>query len=215
VIAYFKALSLDVHDTQSLFQLLDVDGSQNVDMAEFLNGCYQLQGDARSIDTKMIRMTLKRAVEQMHALRQAQNEQKVVLAQQANLLAVTIYLANHLSGDAAVGDSKGSDSKLVCNTETGSTLASCGNGTAKATVPETPVSHADSRRTSMSHAHPEATDTKRTQVAAMRPQQCVDDEVKQHDWDQVPVQGDAWDSHLHQFLATDPSRGGSRPSWGN
>jgi hypothetical protein len=128
VIAYFKALNLDVHDTRALFHLLDVDRSDRVDMVEFLNGCYQLQGDARSIDTKMIRMTLKHAVQHIDALRQTQEEQKAVLAQQANRLSVAIARSNLNSANLAARVSKGSKPNTFCNGQagsgSGSTLAS-------------------------------------------------------------------------------------------
>jgi len=63
VIAYFKALKLDITDTVTLFQLLDVDGSTEVDIHEFLEGCYALQGEARSIDTKILRLQVQWLVE--------------------------------------------------------------------------------------------------------------------------------------------------------
>jgi len=59
VIAYFSALKLDITDTVTLFQLLDVDGSDEVDISEFLEGCYALQGEARSIDAKIMKLQLQ------------------------------------------------------------------------------------------------------------------------------------------------------------
>jgi len=69
VIAYFKALKLDVTDTYTLFRLLDTDDSEEVDVLEFLAGCYQLQGEARSIDTKIIRMQLQWVIDAFDAMR--------------------------------------------------------------------------------------------------------------------------------------------------
>lgn len=68
VVAYFKALKLDIHDTVALFQVLDCDASQEVDVDEFLDGCYQLQGEARSIDTKMMRLQLLWLVQKVDEL---------------------------------------------------------------------------------------------------------------------------------------------------
>jgi len=47
---YFSALGLDPHDTERLFKLIDGDGSNDVDLEEFLGGCLRLKGQARSID---------------------------------------------------------------------------------------------------------------------------------------------------------------------
>jgi len=55
VIAYFNALKLDVSDARTLFRLLDVDSSEEVSIVEFLTGCFRLQGEARSLDTKIMR----------------------------------------------------------------------------------------------------------------------------------------------------------------
>jgi len=68
VIAYFKALKLDITDTQTLFQLLDTDESSEVDIQEFLEGCYALQGEARSIDTKIMRLQLQYLVDSFEQL---------------------------------------------------------------------------------------------------------------------------------------------------
>merc|ERR1712151_907905 len=55
VIAYFSTLKLDVSDARLLFKLLDHDRSDEVNITEFITGCYKLQGDARSLDTKLMR----------------------------------------------------------------------------------------------------------------------------------------------------------------
>merc|ERR1711920_446496 len=47
---YFQALGLDPRDTERLFKLIDDDGSGDVDVGEFLDGCLRLKGQARSID---------------------------------------------------------------------------------------------------------------------------------------------------------------------
>mmetsp|Transcript_50641 Transcript_50641/g.151448 ORF Transcript_50641/g.151448 Transcript_50641/m.151448 type:complete len:696 (+) Transcript_50641:23-2110(+) len=48
--SYFTALGLDPHDSERLFTLLDDDGSGDVGVNEFINGCLRLKGQARSID---------------------------------------------------------------------------------------------------------------------------------------------------------------------
>mmetsp|Transcript_91399 Transcript_91399/g.293580 ORF Transcript_91399/g.293580 Transcript_91399/m.293580 type:complete len:620 (+) Transcript_91399:97-1956(+) len=52
--AYFQALDLDVSQARILFDLLDVDGSDNVTVDEFLDGCLKLKGQARSIDMNLV-----------------------------------------------------------------------------------------------------------------------------------------------------------------
>jgi len=52
--AYFQSLELDVSQAHILFELLDVDGSDQVTIDEFLDGCMRLKGQARSIDLNML-----------------------------------------------------------------------------------------------------------------------------------------------------------------
>jgi len=47
---YFEALDLSASDTETLFKLLDVDGSGEVDVDEFCDGCMRLGGPAKSFD---------------------------------------------------------------------------------------------------------------------------------------------------------------------
>merc|ERR1711870_210655 len=47
---FFTALGLDTSDTKRLFKLIDDDGSGDVDANEFLEGCFRLKGEAKSID---------------------------------------------------------------------------------------------------------------------------------------------------------------------
>jgi len=54
VAAFFNSLGLDVHVAQALFVLLDVTGSNEVNIDEFVHGCLRLRGDARSIDVNML-----------------------------------------------------------------------------------------------------------------------------------------------------------------
>merc|ERR1712139_548753 len=54
VVAYFNALQLDVSDARTLFRLLDYDNSNEVNIDEFLIGCYKLQGASRTLDMKIM-----------------------------------------------------------------------------------------------------------------------------------------------------------------
>lgn len=59
VIAYFNAMKLDVSDARVLFWLLDYDQSQEVNIDEFLTGCYKLQGESRSLDMKLMQCEVR------------------------------------------------------------------------------------------------------------------------------------------------------------
>lgn len=52
--SYFQALGLDPEDTERLFELIDEDGSGEVSIDEFLQGCLRLKGLARSIDVHAV-----------------------------------------------------------------------------------------------------------------------------------------------------------------
>jgi len=56
VIAYFNALKLDVSEASKVFHLLDHDRSDEVGIDEFLTGCWNLQGESRSLDIKIMEM---------------------------------------------------------------------------------------------------------------------------------------------------------------
>lgn len=57
--AYFSSMKLDVGDAKALFRLLDYDQSNEITIEEFVAGCAQLQGEARSLDTKIMQFELK------------------------------------------------------------------------------------------------------------------------------------------------------------
>eukprot|EP00930_Biecheleria_cincta_P071644 TRINITY_DN59116_c0_g1_i1.p1 TRINITY_DN59116_c0_g1~~TRINITY_DN59116_c0_g1_i1.p1 ORF type:complete len:676 (-),score=104.39 TRINITY_DN59116_c0_g1_i1:74-2044(-) len=57
--AYFSTMKLDVGDAKALFRLLDYDQSNEITIDEFVAGCAQLQGEARSLDAKIMQFELK------------------------------------------------------------------------------------------------------------------------------------------------------------
>lgn len=59
VIAYFSVLKLDVSDARMLFQLIDLDNSDEIAIDEFLEGCYKLQGESRALDMKMLQFEVR------------------------------------------------------------------------------------------------------------------------------------------------------------
>lgn len=59
IIAYFNALKLDVSDAKVLFTLLDYDHTGEITIDEFLDGCYKLQGESRSLDMKIMQYEVK------------------------------------------------------------------------------------------------------------------------------------------------------------
>lgn len=48
--AYFDAIELSKHQASDLFDILDVDGNDQVSIEEFVAGCMRLRGSARAID---------------------------------------------------------------------------------------------------------------------------------------------------------------------
>lgn len=56
VVAYFRSMKLDAREAEHLFNLLDYDGSGEVSYPEFVDGCWKLQGEARSLDVKIIQL---------------------------------------------------------------------------------------------------------------------------------------------------------------
>eukprot|EP00931_Biecheleriopsis_adriatica_P087484 TRINITY_DN61947_c0_g1_i1.p1 TRINITY_DN61947_c0_g1~~TRINITY_DN61947_c0_g1_i1.p1 ORF type:complete len:694 (+),score=161.47 TRINITY_DN61947_c0_g1_i1:151-2082(+) len=63
--AYFGAMKLDVSDAVMLFKLLDDDDSGEISHEEFVNGCSKLQGEARSLDTKIMSYEVRKTRESM------------------------------------------------------------------------------------------------------------------------------------------------------
>merc|ERR1711948_104414 len=63
--AYFQTLDLDVSQAHVLFELLDADGSNQVTIDEFLDGCMRLKGQAKSIDLNMLLYMSKKVFDQM------------------------------------------------------------------------------------------------------------------------------------------------------
>merc|ERR1719223_2064720 len=52
--AYFQSFQLDVTQAKTLFRLLDSDGSNDVNIEEFVEGCMRMRGQARSIDVHQL-----------------------------------------------------------------------------------------------------------------------------------------------------------------
>lgn len=59
VVAYFNAMKLDVSEARVLFRLLDFDQSEEISITEFLEGCYRLQGESRSLDMKIMQYEVR------------------------------------------------------------------------------------------------------------------------------------------------------------
>lgn len=201
VVAYFRALKLDVHDTLALFHLLDADGSEEIDMAEFLDGCYQLQGEARSIDTKVMRLQLQWIVQHLESLHNAQLAQTTTLSQ-------LVAHANRRSRSAIWKElsPKRSD-PAVSN---GHTKQSPESPDVDATV----ATASDDRRSSWEflrgpgQSMPVGHNGQTTRVTAVKPAQRMGllDAHKVPEQQALSTPADAADSHLHNFLAEETNR---------
>jgi len=68
VIAYFNYLKLDISDARTVFRLLDFDHSEEVSITEFVSGCYNLQGESRALDMKIMQCEVKYLTESFETL---------------------------------------------------------------------------------------------------------------------------------------------------
>merc|ERR1712113_352931 len=59
---YFSVLDIDIADSNYLFDMLDLDGSNEVDMEEFVTGCLRLKGNAKSIDIHTLMFEIKQVL---------------------------------------------------------------------------------------------------------------------------------------------------------
>lgn len=51
---FFQNVDVDPCEAQGLFELLDVDGSGEIEFEEFISGCLRLQGSAKAVDILLI-----------------------------------------------------------------------------------------------------------------------------------------------------------------
>merc|ERR1712187_9201 len=51
---YFKAIDVDPSEAKHLFEMLDINGSGEIDLEEFLSGCLRLQGPAKALDLLLV-----------------------------------------------------------------------------------------------------------------------------------------------------------------
>merc|ERR1712232_557083 len=47
---YLKAIDVNPDEAETLFKVLDLDGSGHIDYDEFVHGCLRLKGNAKAID---------------------------------------------------------------------------------------------------------------------------------------------------------------------
>jgi len=65
--AYFESLELDVTDVSALFQLLDSDDGNLVDLDEFVTGLIRLRGSAKRVDVAVIMQQLAQFIQRTDA----------------------------------------------------------------------------------------------------------------------------------------------------
>merc|ERR1740121_540705 len=66
--AFFQALELDTSQAHKLFELLDVDGDNQVSIEEFQAGCMRLRGTARNVDLNVVLLNTQRLSSQITSL---------------------------------------------------------------------------------------------------------------------------------------------------
>eukprot|EP00931_Biecheleriopsis_adriatica_P104093 TRINITY_DN78832_c0_g1_i1.p1 TRINITY_DN78832_c0_g1~~TRINITY_DN78832_c0_g1_i1.p1 ORF type:complete len:631 (+),score=132.21 TRINITY_DN78832_c0_g1_i1:58-1893(+) len=54
MLEFFHNIDVDISEAESVFRLMDYDGSGSIDLDEFLNGCLNLKGPAKAIDTSAL-----------------------------------------------------------------------------------------------------------------------------------------------------------------
>merc|ERR1712203_663726 len=63
-----EALEITAFDARSMFKLLDRDGSGNIDIEEFCDGCLRLKGEAKSFDIQCLIYESQRLITKTTAL---------------------------------------------------------------------------------------------------------------------------------------------------
>jgi len=63
--AYFDALEVDASDARAFFKLLDADGSGEIAIDEFCEGCLRLKGEAHSFDINCMMYENRRSCQKM------------------------------------------------------------------------------------------------------------------------------------------------------
>jgi len=66
--AYFASLDIDPSDTWTLFSLLDADGTNEIDLEEFIIGCFRLKGNAKAMDMVLLGYESKRLSKQIQGM---------------------------------------------------------------------------------------------------------------------------------------------------
>lgn len=68
IMAYLQTLELDATQIRSLFMLLDVDRTGEVDLEEFVTGCVRLKGGAKNLDMAFLKFQLDYVVHSIKAM---------------------------------------------------------------------------------------------------------------------------------------------------
>eukprot|EP00929_Paragymnodinium_shiwhaense_P074660 TRINITY_DN38218_c0_g1_i1.p1 TRINITY_DN38218_c0_g1~~TRINITY_DN38218_c0_g1_i1.p1 ORF type:complete len:618 (+),score=103.50 TRINITY_DN38218_c0_g1_i1:98-1951(+) len=75
--ALFASLDLDVGDVHGLFDLIDEDGSEAVDLEEFMFGCMRLRGGAKALDIAKVQFEQKKILKVLSRLEENLNTEGV------------------------------------------------------------------------------------------------------------------------------------------
>lgn len=74
VVAYFAALDLDITEAVGLFKLLDVQGTNEVSIDEFVVSCLRLKGGAKTVDLTTLQYENKKQICMFHKFRDECND---------------------------------------------------------------------------------------------------------------------------------------------
>lgn len=76
---YFKSINIDPSEAQGLFQLLDVDGSGDVDCVEIVNGLLRLRGNAKALELSLLMSEICRLHQRMDHTELVMEHQALVI----------------------------------------------------------------------------------------------------------------------------------------
>merc|ERR1712032_1516379 len=65
ILSYFALMGLDTLEAKNLLRILDVDDSNDVNIDEFLIGCFRLKGHAKQLDLATLMYENKRMIKRM------------------------------------------------------------------------------------------------------------------------------------------------------
>lgn len=96
VAAMFQALDINIHDSHALFRALDVDDDEELDIDEFVLGCFHVQGGATAVSMHLLMEETRRAMRKSDKL--AESLEDHISSTEERLQFTLMKLENYLAG---------------------------------------------------------------------------------------------------------------------